>query len=212
MPVIPVSEQNFEQEVLLTDLPVLVEFGAEWCGPCKTMEPELKALAAELEGKAKVVKVDIDHSQMLAQQLRIQSVPTFIVFHQGQPVDGRAGAMGRKQLRAMLEPVLPRTAGAVTPEDMMKLLKAGSVTPVDTREPAVFARTHIQGAVNLPLDELESKLAELEALPMPVLYCRAGDQTKELAAKLSGQGLIVSFLEGGVLGWEGAGFSLERPD
>ena len=72
-----VSEADFEREVLMSEQPVLVEFGAEWCGPCKTVAPELKALAQELQGKAKVVTVDIDRSPMLARQLGVQSVPTF---------------------------------------------------------------------------------------------------------------------------------------
>jgi thioredoxin 1/putative thioredoxin len=65
----------------------------------------------------------------------------------------------------------------------------------------------------MPFDDLESRLAELHMLPgAPVLYCRAGDKTKELAAKLAEQGVPVAFLEGGVLGWEASGFELERPD
>ena len=63
MPLPTVTEKNFEQEVLLSEEPVLVEFGAEWCGPCKTMAPELLALAGELKGKAKIVTVDIDRSR-----------------------------------------------------------------------------------------------------------------------------------------------------
>jgi rhodanese-related sulfurtransferase len=67
--------------------------------------------------------------------------------------------------------------------------------------------------VNIPLGEIESRLAELHMLPSPpVLYCRAGDKTKDLAARLAEQGMPVAFLEGGVLGWEASGFDLERPD
>jgi thioredoxin 1/putative thioredoxin len=83
-----VTEQTFEVEVLRSELPVMVEFGAEWCGPCKTVAPELAALANELEGKAKVVTVDIDQTPILARDLGIQSVPAFVVFHQGRPVGG----------------------------------------------------------------------------------------------------------------------------
>src|SRR5688572_32001149 len=82
-----VTEQTFEKEVLRSEIPVLVEFGAEWCGPCKVVAPELAALAQELAGRAKVVAVDVDKSPMLAQALRIQSVPTFYVFKGGQPVE-----------------------------------------------------------------------------------------------------------------------------
>lgn len=208
-----ISEQNFEQEVLRSDLPVMVEFGAEWCGPCKTVAPELAALAQELEGKAKIVTVDIDKSPMLARALGIQSVPTFVVFHNGQPAGGKAGAMRRAELRQMIEPFLPRTAGALKPEEVAQLLKRGQISLVDTREAPVFARAHLPGASNIPLEEIEGRLAELHMLPAePVLYCRSGDKTKELAEKLSEQGVPVNFLEGGVLGWEASGFELERPD
>jgi len=213
MPLPTVSERNFEQEVLLSEEPVLVEFGAEWCGPCKTMLPELTALAEELKGKAKIVTVDIDRSPMIARQLGVQSVPTFVVFHQGRPVGGKVGAMQRRELRDMLDPFLPRAEGALKPDELAQLLKAGRVVPVDTREAPVFARAHLPGAVNMPAAEIETRLAELHMLAgTPVIYCRSGDQTKELAAKLAEQGVPVAFLEGGVLGWEAAGFRLQRPD
>ncbi len=213
MALLAVTEQNFEQEILRSELPVLVEFGAEWCGPCKTVAPELEALAQELDGKAKIVSIDIDRAPLLAREMGIQSVPTFVVFHQGRPVNGKVGALRRAQLKELIEPVLPRAAGALKPEEVAALSKQGSISLVDTREPAVFQRAHIPGAVNMPFDEIETRLAELHMLPnQPVIYCRAGDQTKDLAAKLAEQGVPVAFLEGGVLGWEAAGFTLERPD
>ncbi|HLV19652.1 MAG TPA: thioredoxin domain-containing protein [Polyangiaceae bacterium] len=213
MAVSAVTEQNFELEVLRSELPVLVEFGAEWCGPCKVVAPELKALAEELQDKAKIVTVDIDKSPLLARELGVQSVPTFVVFMQGRPVGGRVGAMKKPQLREMLDPFLPRAAGALKPAEVAELLRQGRVSLVDTREAPVFARAHLPSAANIPLEEIESRLAELHMLPgAPVLYCRSGDQTKEVASKLAEQGVPVSFLEGGVLGWEASGFELERPD
>ena len=213
MPLPTVTEKNFEQEVLLSEEPVLVEFGAEWCGPCKTMLPELMSLANELKGKAKVVTIDIDRSPMIARQMGVQSVPTFVVFHQGRPVGGKVGAVQRRELRDMLDPFLPRAEGAIKPEELALLLKEGRVCTVDTREAPVFARAHLPGAVNMPAAEIETRLAELHMLPAtPVVYCRSGDQTKDLAAKLAEQGVPVAFLEGGVLAWEAAGFRLERPD
>jgi thioredoxin len=213
MPLPTVTERNFEQEVLLSEEPVLVEFGAEWCGPCKTMAPELQVLADELKGKAKIVMIDIDKSPMIARQMGVQSVPTFVVFHQGRPVGGKVGALQRRELRDMLDPFLPRAEGALKPDEVAQLLKAGRVCTVDTREAPVFARAHLPGAINLPIAEIETRLAELHMLPAtPVVYCRSGDQTKELAAKLAEQGMPVAFLEGGVLGWEAAGYARARPD
>jgi thioredoxin 1/putative thioredoxin len=208
-----VGERDFEQEIMMSELPVLVEFSAEWCGPCKVIAPELEALSRELEGKAKIVKIDIDKSPNLARQMGVQSVPTFVVFQQGRPVDGRVGALKRNQLRELLDKFLPRAEGALKPEEVAALLKAGRISIVDAREPAVFGRAHIDGAVNIPSTEIETRLAELHMLPTPpVIYCRSGDLTKELAAKLAEQGVPVAFLEGGVLAWEASGFALARPD
>ncbi len=207
-----VSEQTFEQEVLLSELPVLVEFGAEWCGPCKLVAPELQALALELQGKAKVVQVDIDHSPRIAQAMRIQSVPTFVVFSGGQPVDAAQGALKKQQLRALLEPVLPRAAGAITAKEAAELIKQGRVTPVDLREPEVFGRTHISGAVSFPLQTIHEHLADLTLLGAPaLLYCRTGKDSQEKASELASLGCPVAFLEGGVLAWEGEGHRLVRP-
>lgn len=207
-----VSERDFVNEVMRSKLPVLVEFGAEWCGPCKTVAPELKALAAELEGSAKIVTVDIDRSPVLARELGVQSVPTFVVFDKGRPVGAQPGAMKKAQLRALLEPYLPRPAGSLKPEEVAQLLARRQVIMVDTREKPVFTRVHLPGAVHIPLEEVENRMAELHMLPAaPVLYCRSGDLTKDLAAKLAQAGVPVSYLEGGVLAWEAAGLPIERP-
>lgn len=208
-----VTERDFEQSVLMSEVPVLVEFSAEWCGPCKTVAPELDALARELEGKAKIVKIDIDKSPLIARQMGVQSVPAFAVFHEGRPVGGRVGVMKRAQLREMLEPYLPRAEGALKPEEVVQLLTANRISLVDTREPAVFQRAHLPRAVNIPIEDLENRLAELHMLPAPpVLYCRSGDRTKEVLVKLAEQGVAAAFLEGGVLGWEATGLPMERPD
>lgn len=208
-----VTDQTFEHEILQSELPVLVEFSAEWCGPCKTVAPELQALADELRDKAKVVTIDVDKSPMIARELGVQSVPTFVVFHQGRPVGGKVGALRRPQLREMLEPFLPRSAGALKPAELAQLLTRRQVVPVDTRDAAVFRRAHLPGAVSIPLEELPTRLAELHMLPgAPVMYCRSGDKTKELAEKLAQEGMPIAFLEGGLLGWESDGFELERPD
>src|SRR5579883_506002 len=118
-----ITEREFEQEVLRPDLPVLVEFSAEWCQPCKQIAPEVAAFAREMEGKAIVRKVDIDRSPMLARELRVQSVPTFMLFAQGRPVDAVVGAVGKKKLRDMVEPFLPRAEGALKPIELAQLLR-----------------------------------------------------------------------------------------
>lgn len=213
MPLPVIAEQDFEREVLRSELPVLIDFYADWCAPCKTVAPEVEAIARELEGKAKVVKVDIDRSKRLATTLRIQSVPTFMVFHRGRPVAADQGVLRRNQLRELIEPFLPRAEGALRPVELAQLIQQGQVVAVDTREAAPFGRAHIPGATNLPIEEIESRLAELHMLTgEPVLYCRSGDKSKALAQKLTEGGMPVAFLEGGFLAWEAEQLPIERPD
>jgi thioredoxin len=207
-----VTERDFEQQVILSETPVLVEFTAEWCQPCKTIAPEVEAFAAEMDGKCRVVKVDIDKSQALARQLRIQSVPTFMLFAEQRLADAQVGALGKKQLRAMVEPFLPRSAGALKARELAELMKQGAVVPVDVRDAAAYARAHLPGAKSLPIEELESRLAELYMLPgQPALYDRSGEKTKELAERMADQGTPVAYLEGGILAWEAEGLPIERP-
>jgi thioredoxin 1/putative thioredoxin len=208
-----VTEQTFEEEVIKSDLPVLIEFTADWCQPCKVVAPEVDAVARDLEGKAKVVKVDIDKSKRLAATLRIQAVPTFVVIHKGRPVVGEQGVLRKAQLLEMVEPYLPRPEGAIKAAELAQLIGQGQVVAVDTREATAFNRAHIPSAVNIPADEIETRLAELHMLPgEPVLYCRTGDKSKELADKLAEGGIPVGFLEGGFLAWESSLLPVERPD
>ncbi len=206
-----VTERDFEQQVLRSELPVLIEFTAEWCQPCKQIAPEVEAVAREMEGKVRVVKVDVDRSPVIAQQLRIQSVPTFMVVAEGRIQDAVVGAIRKKKMLELVEPFLPRAAGALKPAELAQLLAGGAVVPIDTREEAAFGRAHLPGAVSMPLEQIESRLAELHMLQgQPVLYCRAGDRTKAMAEKLAEQGVPVAFLEGGLLGWEAEGLPIER--
>ncbi|MBL8715868.1 MAG: thioredoxin fold domain-containing protein [Myxococcales bacterium] len=206
-----VDEQSFEREILRSELPVLVEFSAVWCGPCKQVEPDLIALMHELEGKAKVVKVDVDKCPALAQELQIKSVPTFMVFKGGRIAGGQPGALRRAQLRAMIEPFLPRSESAVRVEEFLKLAQAGRVVAVDTRDVQSFTRAHIPGALHLPLADIAAKADMLMATGRAaVLYCRAGTETKALAEKLAEEGYPVAFLEGGFLSWEVSGQPIER--
>lgn len=213
MPVPVIDEQSFRAEVLQSPLPVLINFYADWSGPSKAAAPEVEAVARDLEGKAKVLKINVEKSPAIAQSLRIQTVPVFMVFLKGRPVDAQAGPLKRQQLKAMLEPHLPRSQGSVLVAELASLLQQGQVVPVDIREAAVYARAHLPGAVSLPAEEIEGRLAELHMLAAePVLYCRGGDKAKELSERLTEQGMPVAFLEGGLLAWESEGLPLERPD
>jgi thioredoxin 1 len=91
-----VTDATFSAEVLASAEPVLVDFFAEWCGPCKAMAPALDAVATEMAGKVKVVKVDVDASPEIAQKYKIQAMPTLIMFKGGQEVDRNVGALVQK--------------------------------------------------------------------------------------------------------------------
>jgi thioredoxin 1 len=206
-----VTERDFEREVLRSEIPVLVEFSADWCQPCKAIAPEVEAFARETAGKAKVVKIDVDKSPTIAQQLRIQSVPTFMVIAEGRIQDAVVGAIRKKKMHELVEPFLPRAAGALKAPELAQLIAGGGVVPIDTRDTAAFARAHLPRSINMPFEQIESRLAELHMQRgQPVLYCRSGDRTKELSAKLAEDGMPVAFLEGGILAWEAEGLPIEK--
>ncbi len=100
--VIEVDDGTFEKEVLGAEVPVLVEFGAEWCGPCKVMAPIVRRLADETVGRVKVVMVDLDASPRTAQRYGVRGVPTVLVFRDGEKTAQHLGATSKERLMAML--------------------------------------------------------------------------------------------------------------
>lgn len=89
---------NFDKEVLQSEVPVLVDFYADWCGPCKMMAPVVEELAKAYEGKVKIGKCNIDDEMEIAQKYNVMSLPTFIIFKGGEAVDTKVGAMSKDEL------------------------------------------------------------------------------------------------------------------
>ena len=104
MAMLDVDNASFDTEVLQSDLPVLVDFWAPWCNPCKAFMPTVEKVAAETEGKLKVVKIDVDSNPELANRFQVRSIPTLVVMHQGEMQDMRAGSMTATDLNKFVQP------------------------------------------------------------------------------------------------------------
>lgn len=100
---ITLTKENFENEVLNSDIPVLVDFWATWCGPCKMIAPIVEEIAEENEGKIKVGKVNVDDESDLAAEFRISSIPTLLVFRNGQIVHNSVGYRPKEQILELLK-------------------------------------------------------------------------------------------------------------
>jgi putative thioredoxin len=174
------TEATFMQDVIEAsrEVPVIVDFWATWCGPCRTLGPALEAAVLAAKGKVRMVKVDVDQNQMIAQQLRIQSIPTVYAFWQGQPVDGFQGAIPASEIKKFIDK-LSDLAGdgglAEALEAADQMLAEGAVTDAaetfaailgeEPENPGAYAglmRCH------LALGQLDQAEAMLAAVPAAI--------------------------------------------
>ncbi len=101
--IIELTDENFETRLKLADKPVLVDYWAEWCGPCKMVAPVLEELSEELKDKLTIAKLDVDNNKDSAIKQKVMSIPTLILFKNGEPIDQRIGALTKSQLKEFLE-------------------------------------------------------------------------------------------------------------
>jgi thioredoxin 1 len=104
--IVTVTEENFEQEVLKSDIPVLVDFWAQWCGPCRAIAPIIEQLADDFEGRAKICKINVDEQGKLALKYKIMSIPTIMLFKDGQVVKTVIGGKPKVEFEALIESVI----------------------------------------------------------------------------------------------------------
>ena len=159
-----VSDDTFETEVLKSSAPVVVDFWAEWCGPCKTLGPVLERLAAEYDGSFELVKVDVDANQALAQQFGVQGIPYVMAFKGGQPAAQFTGALPEAQVRAWLDDIVPSVLDLTVDEARTAMLDG------DERRAEELLRTVL--AEKMDHEEAGTALASL--------YLSQGDNAQAL--------------------------------
>jgi thioredoxin len=204
---IPVTDETFDRDVLHASRPVLVDFWATWCAPCRTVAPVLEELAVEYKDHVTVAKVDVDACPQVAARFRIQSIPTFVLFEGGKPLVAFQGAQPKARFVKMLEQHLPALkARAISVADLDALMKSGRPVHVfDIREPRDFGRSHIRRSRCVSADRLPDEARAVAKGEPIVLVCRTGERSKAEATRLSEQGFEAVALEKGLLEWEGSG-------
>ena len=207
-----VTEADFEQEVLRSQLPVLVDLYADWCEPCKRLHPILLELSRELEGRLKVVQVDVEQNPLLARSFGVQSIPMLVLLYGGRPVDQVMGLVDKRRLMEMVAPVLPQAEDAVDPAQLSQLLLQRRAVAVDVRDPQAYARYRIPGAVNIEAAQLLGRAQELKPSDgrLRVLYGRTTEEGETAAKQLMEAGVPAAYLTGGFLHWEADGMEVER--
>lgn len=209
------SLESFARDVIQESMrqPVLVDFWATWCGPCKQLTPILEKVVKQAGGKVKLVKIDIDKNPELAQQLRIQSVPTVYAFLQGQPVTGFAGAQPESQIKALIEKLVGAPLGPADSEAQLAAAKEaldhgdleqagalfGAVLQQEEANPEALgglARVLIAGGEHAEAEELLQQVPQTVANHAAVSGAKAALELAKEAGKLGDPTTLLARIEG----------------
>ena len=177
------SDQNkFAKDVLEASrtVPIVVDFWAPWCGPCKTLQPMIEKVVKEAKGAVKLVKINIDENKMLAQQLRIQSIPAVYAFFGGRPVDGFMGAVPESEIKAFIDRLVQASGGVGDPA-------VAQVAELMEHAKAAVAQNDMDTAAQIYSEILGTEPANVTALAGLARYqISLGDmeQAKELLAQV----------------------------
>ncbi len=208
------TEATFMADVIeaSSEVPVIVDFWAPWCGPCKTLGPALEAAVTESKGKVRLVKIDVDQNQMLAAQMRVQSIPAVFAFIDGRPVDGFMGAQPASQIKAFVDRLIEMSGGNAGLEEAVaaaeEMLAEGAVADAAQTFAAILAEeAGHAGAIgglaraHLALGDLEKARGILEMVPADkandpaILAARAQIDLAEVTADAGEAGELLAALE-----------------
>lgn len=205
MATVEITEDAFDEKVLGSDRPVLVDFWAAWCAPCRAVAPVLEELSETYSDHLTIAKVDVDRAPLLSERYRIRSIPTMILFADGKPLQGVQGALPKQALQQFIEQYVPGLAPATI--DVMALNERlnipGSTVVYDVRAEADYKRSHIRGSKVVLPDDLATEVDAQPSNVIVVLVDRSGDGAADRVKELGRPNVVA--LQGGLLEWEGAG-------
>lgn len=205
MSTIEVTDETFPNTVLNAEKPVLVDFWATWCAPCRQVAPVLEALSDEYEEHLTIAKLDVDQSPMVSGQMRIRSIPTMVLFHEGRAVQALSGAQPKEKIVEFLEQHVPGLKPpTIAAKELAGLLERGlPIEVLDIRAQNDFSRSHIRRSRCVPAETLLETVGALPEGSLVVLVCRTGERSMELASQSQWGGRQVVALQKGLLDWEG---------